>query len=42
MPKVQDLMDLLKGTKWFTGVDCVHQIPMANERKVDTASCQWD
>ena len=23
MPKVQDLMDLLKGTTWFTGIDCV-------------------
>ena len=38
MPKVQDLMDLLKGTKWFTGIDCVqafHQIPMANDRAKD-------
>ena len=38
MPKVQDLMDLLKGTKWFTGIDCVqafHQIPMADERSKD-------
>ena len=38
MPKVQDLMDQLKGTKWFTGIDCVqafHQIPMANERAKD-------
>jgi len=38
MPKVQDLMDLLKGTKWFTGMDCVqafHQIPMADERSKD-------
>ena len=38
MPKVQDLMDQLKCTKWFTGIDCVqafHQIPMANERAKD-------
>ena len=31
-------MDCLKGTKWFTGIDCVqafHQIPMANERSKD-------
>ena len=38
MPKVQDLMDLLKGTNWFTGIDCVqafHQIPMADERSKD-------
>ena len=38
MPKVQDLMDQLRGTKWFTGIDCVqafHQIPMANERAKD-------
>ena len=38
MPKIQDLMDCLKGTKWFTGVDCVqafHQIPMADERSRD-------
>ena len=38
MPKIQDLMDCLKGTKWFTGVDCVqafHQIPMADERSKD-------
>ena len=38
MPKIQDLMDCLKGSKWFTGVDCVqafHQIPMADERSRD-------
>ena len=38
MPKIQDLMDTLKGARWFTGVDCVqafHQIPMANERSKD-------
>src|SRR6185312_1465756 len=38
MPRVQDLMDNLKGTKWFTGIDCVqafHQVPMASERDKD-------
>jgi len=38
MPRVQDLTDNLKGTKWFTGIDCVqafHQIPMASERAKD-------
>ena len=38
MPKIQDIMDYLKGTKWFTGIDCVqafHQVPMADERSKD-------
>ena len=38
MPKIQDIMDCLKGSKWFTGIDCVqafHQIPMADERSKD-------
>jgi hypothetical protein len=38
MPRIQDLTDCLKGTKWFTGMDCVqafHQIPMADERSKD-------
>jgi hypothetical protein len=38
MPKIQDIMDCLKGSKWFTGVDCVqafHQIPMGDERSKD-------
>ena len=38
MPRIQDLMDNLRGTKWFTGIDCVqacHQIPMATERDKD-------
>jgi hypothetical protein len=36
MPRIQDLTDILKGTKWF--IDCVqafHQIPMADERSKD-------
>src|SRR3954451_12758536 len=35
---IQDIMDCLKGSKWFTGVDWVqafHQIPMADERSKD-------
>ena len=38
MPRIQDLTDNLRGTKWFTGIDCVqafHQIPMADERSKD-------
>jgi hypothetical protein len=38
MPRIQDLVDNLKGTKWFTSLDCVqafHQIPMADERAMD-------
>ena len=38
MPRIQDLTDTLKGTKWFTGIDCVqafHQIPMATDRAKD-------
>ena len=38
MPKIQDIMDRLHGTKWFTGIHCVqayHQIPMADERSKD-------
>ena len=38
MPKSQDIMDCLQGTKWFTGIDCVqayHQISMADERSKD-------
>ena len=38
MPRIQDVTDVLTGTKWFTGMDCVqafHQIPMADERSRD-------
>jgi hypothetical protein len=38
MPRIQDLTDNLRGTKWFTGIDCAqafHQIPMADERSKD-------
>ena len=38
MPRIQDITNMLKGTKWFTSVDCVrafHQIPMADERSKD-------
>ena len=35
MPRIQDVTDVLQGTHWLTGMDCVqafHQIPMADER----------
>jgi hypothetical protein len=38
MPRIQDLTDNLRGTRWFTGIDCAqafHQIPMADERSKD-------
>ena len=38
MPRIQDVTDVLKGTNWFTGIDCVqafHQIPMSDERSRD-------
>ena len=38
MPKIQDIMDCPKSSKWFTGIDCVqafHQIPMADEKSKD-------
>ena len=38
MPRIQDVTDVLQGTHWFTGVDCVqafHQIPMGDERSKD-------
>ena len=38
MPRIPDITDTLKGTRWFTSVGCVqafHQIPMANERSKD-------
>ena len=38
MPKIQDVMYCLQGTKWLAGIDCVqayHQIPMADERSKD-------
>ena len=38
MPRIQDVTDVLTGTKWFTGMECVqafHQIPMADERSRD-------
>ena len=38
MPRIQDVTDVLEGTNWFTGVDCVqafHQIPMGDERSKD-------
>ena len=38
MPRIQDLTATIKGTKWFTGIDCVqafHQIPMTSERAKD-------
>ena len=38
MPRIQDVTDVLKGTHWLTGMDCVqafHQIPMADERSKD-------
>jgi hypothetical protein len=31
MPRIQDLTDNLRGTKWFPGID----IPMADERSKD-------
>ena len=41
MPRIQDVTDVLQGTKWFTGIDCVqafHQIPMDDERSRDLTS----
>ena len=41
MPKVQALIDCLKGSKWLTGLDCAqayHQIPMGDERSKDLTS----
>ena len=38
MPRIQDVTDVLQGSEWFTGIDCVqafHQIPMADERSKD-------
>ena len=38
MPRIQDVTDVLQGTHWLTGMDCVqafHQIPMADERSKD-------
>ena len=38
MPRIQDVTDVLQGTNWFTGVDCVqafHQIPMGDDRSKD-------
>ena len=38
MPRIQDVTDVLQGTHWLTGMDCVqafHQIPMADERSRD-------
>ena len=38
MPRIQDVTDVLQGTNWLTGMDCVqafHQIPMADERSRD-------
>ena len=38
MPRIQDVTDVLHGSNWFTGIDCVqafHQIPMADERSKD-------
>jgi len=38
MPRIQDITDVLGGTNWFTGMDCVqafHQIPMSDERSKD-------
>lgn len=41
MSRIQDLTDTLRGTKWFSSIDCVqafHQIPMASERSKDLTS----
>lgn len=38
MPRIQDVTDTLRGTQWFTSIDCVqafHQIPMGDERSKD-------
>lgn len=38
MPRIQDITDVLKGTMWFTSLDCVqafHQIPIVDERSKD-------
>jgi len=38
MPRIQDVTDALKETRWFTSIDCVqafHQIPMGDERSKD-------
>src|SRR4051812_15997659 len=43
MPRIQEVTDVLQGSQWFTGIDCVqafHQIPMADERSKNLTTFQ--
>ena len=37
MPRIQDVTDVLHGSNWFTGIDCVQAFhhPIADERSKD-------